>query len=69
MSSAPHVHPLQIYYEDTDLTGSVYHANYLAYFERAWEHLLWAAAGLGPASLFLFLGGVTFLLSRPPPET
>lgn len=31
--------------------------------------LLWAAAGLGPASLFLFLGGVTFLLSRPPPET
>ncbi|MEL6188765.1 MAG: thioesterase family protein [Myxococcota bacterium] len=40
MSSAPHVHPLQIYYEDTDLTGSVYHANYLAYFERAREHLL-----------------------------
>ena len=30
--------------------------------------LLWATAGLGPASLFLFLGGVTFLLSRPPPE-
>lgn len=30
--------------------------------------LLWATAGLGPASLFLFLGGVTFLLSRTPPE-
>lgn len=31
---------LQIYYEDTDLSGSVYHANYLRYFERAREHLL-----------------------------
>lgn len=36
----PHVHPLQIYYEDTDLSGLVYHANYLKYFERAREHLL-----------------------------
>ena len=36
----PHIHPVQIYYEDTDLTGSVYHANYLAYFERAREHAL-----------------------------
>lgn len=36
----PHFHEVQIYYEDTDLTGSVYHANYLAYFERAREHCL-----------------------------
>jgi tol-pal system-associated acyl-CoA thioesterase len=35
-----HCHPLQIYYEDTDLSGLVYHANYLKYFERAREHLL-----------------------------
>ncbi len=27
--------PIRIYYEDTDLTGVVYHANYLRYFERA----------------------------------
>ena len=27
--------PLRIYYEDTDLSGVVYHANYLRYFERA----------------------------------
>lgn len=40
-----HTVPLQIYYEDTDLSGSVYHANYLRYFERAREHLL------GPAEL------------------
>jgi tol-pal system-associated acyl-CoA thioesterase len=31
---------VRIYYEDTDLSGAVYHANYLRYFERAREHLL-----------------------------
>jgi len=34
----PHLHTVTIYYEDTDLSGSVYHANYLKYFERAREH-------------------------------
>jgi acyl-CoA thioester hydrolase len=29
-----HVLPVRIYYEDTDFTGAVYHANYLRYFER-----------------------------------
>jgi tol-pal system-associated acyl-CoA thioesterase len=33
-------HGVQIYYEDTDHSGLVYHANYLKYFERAREHLL-----------------------------
>lgn len=27
--------PLRVYYEDTDLSGVVYHANYLKFFERA----------------------------------
>jgi tol-pal system-associated acyl-CoA thioesterase len=36
----PHLHAVQIYYEDTDHSGFVYHANYLRYFERAREHLL-----------------------------
>jgi tol-pal system-associated acyl-CoA thioesterase len=35
-----HFHRVQIYYEDTDHSGLVYHANYLKYFERAREHLL-----------------------------
>ena len=35
-----HIFEFQIYYEDTDLSGIVYHANYLKYFERAREHLL-----------------------------
>ncbi len=29
-----HVLPLRIYYEDTDLSGVVYHANYLRFMER-----------------------------------
>jgi tol-pal system-associated acyl-CoA thioesterase len=36
----PHVHHVSIYYEDTDFSGLVYHANYLRYFERAREHVL-----------------------------
>ncbi|HJN75981.1 MAG TPA: YbgC/FadM family acyl-CoA thioesterase [Myxococcota bacterium] len=51
----PYVHPVQIYYEDTDHSGVVYHANYLKYFERAREHLLgvdelvrlWEEEGIG----------------------
>jgi tol-pal system-associated acyl-CoA thioesterase len=35
-----HSHSVRIYYEDTDHSGLVYHANYLKYFERAREHLL-----------------------------
>lgn len=29
-----HILPVRVYYEDTDFTGLVYHANYLRYFER-----------------------------------
>jgi acyl-CoA thioester hydrolase len=36
----PHVHPVSVYYEDTDVSGLVYHANYLKYCERAREHVL-----------------------------
>jgi acyl-CoA thioester hydrolase len=38
----PSVFVVQIYYEDTDFSGLVYHANYLRYFERAREHVLGA---------------------------
>jgi acyl-CoA thioester hydrolase len=31
----PHEHSLRVYYEDTDLAGIVYYANYLKYIERA----------------------------------
>ena len=36
----PHLFNVQVYYEDTDHSGVVYHANYLKYFERSREHLL-----------------------------
>ena len=35
MQNAPFCWPITIYYEDTDIGGLVYHANYLKYFERA----------------------------------
>lgn len=37
-----HRFEVQVYYEDTDFSGVVYHANYLRYFERAREHVLGA---------------------------
>ncbi|TGD72318.1 acyl-CoA thioesterase [Mangrovimicrobium sediminis] len=38
--SSVFTHKVQIYYEDTDHSGVVYHANYLKYFERAREHII-----------------------------
>lgn len=35
-----HSFPLRVYFEDTDLSGVVYHANYLRYMERARSDLL-----------------------------
>lgn len=42
MAATPHTFDVQIYYEDTDFSGVVYHANYLRFFERAREHVLGA---------------------------
>jgi YbgC/YbaW family acyl-CoA thioester hydrolase len=64
-------HPVQIYYEDTDHSGVVYHPNFLKYFERAREHVidsdklakLWAEQGLGFAvykANLTFQDGVEF---------
>jgi tol-pal system-associated acyl-CoA thioesterase len=30
-----HIFPVTVYYEDTDMTGLVYHPNYFKFFERA----------------------------------
>ncbi|MGN5373497.1 YbgC/FadM family acyl-CoA thioesterase [Sphingomonas hankookensis] len=38
-----HRFPVRIYFEDTDLSGVVYHANYLRYFERARSDMLMLA--------------------------
>ena len=39
-AAAAHHFPLRIYFEDTDLSGLVYHANYLRYMERARSDML-----------------------------
>lgn len=35
MTQLPHCFELRVYYEDTDLAGIVYYANYLKFIERA----------------------------------
>lgn len=55
MSNKVYHHAVQIYYEDTDHSGVVYHPNFLKYFERAREHVidsqrlntLWNERGIG----------------------
>lgn len=51
-----HQLPVRVYYEDTDFTGVVYHANYLRYFER------------GRSDFFRLIGlRHAALLARPDP--
>ena len=45
-----HLLPLRVYYEDTDFTGVVYHANYVRYFERGRSDFL-RLTGSGHATL------------------
>ncbi len=71
MSNKTYHHPVQIYYEDTDHSGVVYHPNFLKYFERAREHVidsqvlnrLWNEQGIGFAvykANMIFQDGVEF---------
>ncbi|HVZ70297.1 MAG TPA: YbgC/FadM family acyl-CoA thioesterase [Rhizomicrobium sp.] len=45
-----HILPIRIYYEDTDLSGVVYHANYLRFMERGRTEFF-RAAGIKLAAL------------------
>lgn len=45
-----HLLPVRVYYEDTDFTGVVYHANYVRYFERGRSDFL-RSIGIGHAQL------------------
>ena len=45
-----HLLPVRVYYEDTDFTGLVYHANYVRYFERGRSDFL-RMTGIGHAQL------------------
>lgn len=48
---AAHLFALRVYFEDTDLSGVVYHANYLRFMERARSDML-ALAGIAQRAHF-----------------
>ena len=54
---SPHLFPVRVYYEDTDFSGAVYHANYLRFLERGRSELL-RALGVHHRALFEGAGGV-----------
>ena len=40
LDGAEHLYPVRVYYEDTDVSGVAYHANYLRWMERARTEML-----------------------------
>jgi acyl-CoA thioester hydrolase len=50
-AGSEHRFPLRVYFEDTDLSGVVYHANYLRFMERARSDML-RAAGIDQRGAF-----------------
>ena len=56
-----HVLPIRVYYEDTDLSGLVYHANYLKFIERARSE--WVRS-LGIDQAAMKAAGSVFVVSR-----
>ncbi len=56
-----HVFPIRVYYEDTDMAGIVYYANYLRYIERARSD--WVR-DLGIDQLEMKADGVVFAVRR-----
>ena len=57
-----HILPVRVYYEDTDFSGIVYHANYLRFAERGRTEML-RAVGSGHSEL-VRTEGVAFAVRR-----
>ena len=55
--------PIRVYYEDTDFTGVVYHANYLRYFERGRSDFL-RLAGVSHTELRARAEPIAFVVRR-----
>ncbi|HEX4180745.1 MAG TPA: tol-pal system-associated acyl-CoA thioesterase [Caulobacteraceae bacterium] len=55
--------PVRIYYEDTDFTGVVYHANYVRYFERGRSDFL-RLAGVSHGDLLVREDPAAFVITR-----
>lgn len=58
-----HWKDIRVYYEDTDFTGMVYHANYLRFFERGRSDFL-RDAGVSHQSLLARPDPAAFTLTR-----
>lgn len=61
--AAPHHIPFRVYYEDTDFSGFVYHANYLRFLERARTEFL-RTLGITQSSLHREEAGLVFVVTR-----
>lgn len=59
--SAHHTLPQRVYYEDTDFSGLVYHANYLKFFERGRTEWLRQA---GVEQMALLRSGYAFVVTH-----
>ena len=62
-SDGVHTITVRVYYEDTDFTGMVYHANYLRFFERGRSDFL-RDAGVSHQSLLARDDPAAFTLTR-----
>jgi acyl-CoA thioester hydrolase len=58
-----HILPVRVYYEDTDFTGLVYHANYVRYFERGRSDFL-RLAGVSHSDLLERHDPAAFVVTR-----
>ena len=58
-----HILPVRVYYEDTDFTGVVYHANYVRYFERGRSDFL-RLAGVSHSDLLERHDPAAFVVTR-----
>ncbi|MBL8538276.1 MAG: tol-pal system-associated acyl-CoA thioesterase [Hyphomonadaceae bacterium] len=55
--------PVRVYYEDTDFSGVVYHANYLRFFERGRSDFL-RVAGVHHSELAALADPIAFAVNR-----
>lgn len=57
----PHTFPVTVFYEDTDMAGIVYYANYLRFIERARSTIV---EEMGIDQLAMRAEGIVFAISR-----
>ncbi len=57
----PHQFPITVFYEDTDMAGIVYYANYLRFIERARSTIV---EEMGIDQLAMKADGIVFAISR-----